>query len=330
VLAFLLPAQAFAHGGQAAPVATSFVAHLTNVPAGVDARVVDGDQGLWLRTDPRRTVVVLGFQGEPYLRFSSAGVEANESSPAYYLNRARPQAVPRGLDALATARWQRVARGRTYSWHDDRLHALAASARQPGSDLVGGWTIPLRVDGQRTQLSGTLRYASDPSPVWFWPIAVVLLSLPALLRLRRRRLDATLVAVLAAVTLAAVVAGRIGRDLYGRPGVSVRDWVGLGLTCVVALLLTAGLRSREWRTVAAVLVGSAGVYEGISLLGMLLHGHVLSALPADAARAAAASCLAGGSALLLVTLAGQSAPAPQLTRAHTGPETRWSRRGSNP
>jgi hypothetical protein len=273
---------------------------------------VDGDQRLWLRARQGLTVVVLGFQGEPYLRFSPAGVDVNESSPAYYLNRTRPRAVPAGLDAFAPPRWHRLGPGQTYSWHEDRLHALAASARRPGSDFAGSWMIPVRIEGRRTQLAGSLLYSADPSWVWFWPVAVVLVSLVALPRLRSRRLDTAASTVLAAATLTAFVVGRAGRDLYGRPAVSARELVGLGLTLLFTLVLAVGLRSSDWRGVAALVTGVAGVYEGLALIGTLLHGHVLSALPASVERAAAAACLAGGAGLLLVALVGEGTSDQQL------------------
>jgi len=312
--AMVLPSQVWAHGS-GSPTATSFVARLREVPAGVKARIVDGDQRLWLRVQPGRTVTVLGFQGEPYLRFSSAGVEVNERSLAFYLNRSRPRAIPHGLDALASPDWHRVASGPSYSWHEDRLHSLAAAARRPGSALVGTWTIPVLEQGKRLQLLGTLRYSPDPSPLWFWPVAVVLLSLPALLRLRRGDLDRAALIMLSAVTLAALVLARVGRELYGRPDVSARSGLSLLLTCAVALLLAAGLTSSEWRTVAALLIGSAGVYEGIALLGTFLRGHVLAALPADVERAAAVACLSCGAALLIVVLVDRSTSPPGRARS---------------
>ena len=48
---------------------------------GVTARLLDGDQRLELRVEPGSVVLVLGFLGEPFLRFSASGVEANVASP---------------------------------------------------------------------------------------------------------------------------------------------------------------------------------------------------------------------------------------------------------
>ena len=105
--AFVQPAEALAHSGHAAPAATSFVARITQVPPGLEAKVVDGDQLLWLRADPRVTAVVSGLREEPYLRFTRSGVWENQRSPTTYLNKPRPQTPPRDAIAGAPPVWQR-------------------------------------------------------------------------------------------------------------------------------------------------------------------------------------------------------------------------------
>ena len=42
----LLPSRASAHAGLIAPAATSYLARISAEPAGVDAKIVDGDQRL--------------------------------------------------------------------------------------------------------------------------------------------------------------------------------------------------------------------------------------------------------------------------------------------
>jgi hypothetical protein len=64
VAALGLPATAAAHG-PVDPPASSYLARVSQLPAGVTAKVIDGDQRLWLRVGPRRTVVVLDYQGAP-------------------------------------------------------------------------------------------------------------------------------------------------------------------------------------------------------------------------------------------------------------------------
>jgi hypothetical protein len=302
--AALLPGRASAHAGFTAPAATSFLARLGSVPAGLDARIVDGDQRLWLRASPRLTAYVLGFEGEAYLRFSPAGVAVNVHSPAYYLNRPRPLKTPAGLTPGTPPLWKQVTSGHTYSWHEDRLHALAAAARAPGSSYVGRWTVPVLAGGTMTSISGTLWHADDPSLVWFWPVAVLLACLAALLRLRDPRLDAAAMNVLAAVTFGAATLGRLGRELVGRPTVSTGQLLLVALTCAVAAGLAVLYLRREWRVVAAAAIAVLGVYQGLALVGTLLHGFVLSVLPAWLERAATTTSLAAGAALFVIVIAG--------------------------
>ena len=71
------------------------------------AKVIDGDQRLWLRADPGHTVVVLDYQGAPYLRFSRRGVAVNRASAMYYLNQVPAQTPPATTGPRVPARWTR-------------------------------------------------------------------------------------------------------------------------------------------------------------------------------------------------------------------------------
>src|SRR5690349_20335181 len=95
--ALLAPAPAAAHG-PVDPAASSYEARVSSLPAGIKAKVIDGDQRMWLWVDPGRTVVVLDYTGAAYLRFSRTGVEVNQNSALYYLNQVPPQTPPTRLD----------------------------------------------------------------------------------------------------------------------------------------------------------------------------------------------------------------------------------------
>jgi hypothetical protein len=303
VAAGLLPGRASAHAGTVAPAATSYLARIDSAPAGIEAKVVDGDQRLWLSVPPSRTVVVLGFLGEPYLRFSRAGIEVNTHSQAYYLNRPRPLNPPAGLGAHTPPAWRRVSTAHSTSWHEDRLHALALAAHASGNVTLGRWVVPLVVDGRRTQIAGTLRQAARPSLLWFWPLVLAVALVPALVRLREARLEAQAGWTLAALSLAAATAGRLGRELYGRPTVSSGQLALVALTCAVAAALAALYLRREWRVLAGVAIGVAALYQGIALWATLRNGFVLAVLPAWAERTAAIVSLSSGIALLVAVLA---------------------------
>jgi hypothetical protein len=316
--AAVVPGRASAHAGRIAPAATSYLARISSVPAGLEARVVDGDQRLWLRAAPGVTAIVIGLRGEPFLRFSDRGVEVNTRSATYYLDRARPLVPPPGLGPHTPPSWKQITGGRSTSWHEDRLHALALAAHAPGNSYVGRWLVPLRVDGRRTAIAGGLWHAARPSLLWFWPLALLLACIPALLRLGDAGWEQAAARLLAAVALGSATAARLGRELYGRPFVSTWQLVLAGLSCAVALALAAVFLRREWRAVAGIAIGIAGLYQGLALLGVLRNGFVLAALPAWAERATAIASLTAGAALLLVVV---SSP----VRASRGQELAVSR-----
>jgi hypothetical protein len=299
----LLPARASAHAGLIAPAATSYLARIASVPAGIEAKVVDGDQRLWLRAAPGVTAVVLGLRGEPYLRFSTRGVEVNTHSDTYYLNRARPLTPPAGLGPRTPPAWKRLTASRSTSWHEDRLHALALASHSSATAYVGRWVVPLLVNGKRTEIAGTLWHAARPSLLWLWPLVLLLACVPALLRLRDARWDTAAALLLAALALGAATAARLGRELYGRPTVSTGQLVLVGATCAVVAGLCALFASRDWRTLAGVAIGIAGVYQGLALLATLRNGYVLAAIPAWAERSATVISFVAGAALLIVVIA---------------------------
>ena len=191
---------------------------------------MDGDQRMWLRVAPGDSVVVLDYGGAPYLRFSASGVEVNRNSAMYYLNQTPfAQTPPSNLDRSTPPRWQGVTGAHDYGWHDGRLHALATVALPPGVAYVGRWSIPLLINGRPSALLGGLWHAGDPSIVWFWPIAVVLLCVLAAWRVRRPALDLLVARVLAITALIATAAAALARDLHGRPSVSVFQLIELAV-----------------------------------------------------------------------------------------------------
>ena len=121
-----LPASASADG-PITPTATDYLARITHVPAGVEAKVVDGYLNLWMRVPARSTVVVLDFRGAPWVRFDPAGVQINLNSEEYYLSQVPvPALAPTGLTPATAPRWVSVSTGHSYMWREGRMHALTA------------------------------------------------------------------------------------------------------------------------------------------------------------------------------------------------------------
>jgi hypothetical protein len=216
----------------------------------------------------------------------------------YYLNQVPAQVPSTNIAPNSPPHWSRVSGGPAYSWHDGRLHALAATALPPGATYTGHWTIPVRLDGAVGAIGGGLYHAADPSLVWLWPIVVVLACVFAALRVHLSELDVRLARGLGFAALVAFLITGAGQQLHGRPTVSV------GQLIVFTVLLAFGvwalrrlvLRRHGWVTFFAIAV--AAIWEGASSITVLLDGFVLLALPSFLARAAVVTCLAAGLGLL--------------------------------
>lgn len=292
----VFPALAHAHG-PSNPVASDYLARLAAVPAGIRAQVVDGDLRLWLRVSGSQRVVVLDYRGVPYLRFSRGGVQVNENSEMFYLNQTPSLPAPPGLSVTAPPRWTEASTGQSYEWHDGRLHALAAIALAPGQTYVGRWRVPLLVDGASTAITGTLWHRDPPSVVWFWPIVVLLACVLAAWRLPRPRLHRWLARALAMPVLVSVVVGASGRSLHGRPGLSGFSLFVLGVVIVLAAIGCWWVLRGRAGSLTFFLIAILGIWEGLTLVPVLLHGYALIAIPAWVARVVAVVCIGGSLAL---------------------------------
>jgi hypothetical protein len=294
------PTVAQAHG-PVAPAASSYLARISQTPAGLDAKVVDGDLRMWLSVPPDDTVVILDYRGAPYLRFSPSGVQVNENSSMYYLNQTPvPVTPPTSLTASTPPHWHRVSGGHHYGWHDGRLHALAAVALAPGTTYVGRWSVPLRLDGRLTSITGGVWHADAPSLVWFWPILVLLLCVLAAWRLRRPELDQRLARIIAAIGLVALAVAAAGRELHGRPTVAIYQLVELGVILAFAAWAARKVLFGELTYFPPFLIAIAALWEGGELFTTLLYGYVLLPIPAFVMRATTVLCLGTGASLLLL------------------------------
>jgi hypothetical protein len=298
------PAVAGAHLNSGT-LSTDFEAHVGSVrPAvqGVGARVLGGDQRLELRVAPSRVVIVLGLLGEPFLRFSRTGVEANLASPT-----ASSARIIKTSEAVASPepRWHRVSRGHVFAWHEGRLRPVSA-VRDPSTrpSAVATWSIPLLVDGRRASLVGTEWYAAAP-PLWPWLVAgTLLISLGVLaarvLPSRRRRLIAK---VLLPLSVAACLASWFASLLADRVTVLMVVFA-IGFAGATALLLYVAVAAArgEAQLGGMALIGGFATAFALPQVGVFGHGFVLSALPAFAARLAVATAVVGGIAVAAVCM----------------------------
>jgi hypothetical protein len=126
--------------------------------------------GLFLDNDRGTEVVVLGADGEPFLRFTAEGpVHANTRSPSWLASaRAAAGTTPTSpVDADGAPEWVEVAAEPRFGWIDPRL---AHPDREPPPDViaaaepteVGTWTVPVLVGGERTDVAGTITWQPAP------------------------------------------------------------------------------------------------------------------------------------------------------------------------
>jgi hypothetical protein len=308
VAVLAMPSTALAHAGKSPPVATNFSARIDGiVPASttVEAKTVDGDQNLWLRTAPRATVLIPGTVGEPLLRFDPSGVFLNLRSLTAESDRIDRFDLKPDPNPHAAPLWHRLTSGHSYLWHEHRLHVLEPLARdRRASGPLGRWVVPLVIDGRRHALEGVLVYRK-PSSAWpLIALACVLALIPpgtlAVSSAVSRR-----VAVVAALGAVLVIwAVRIGRELYGRPSVGITGEVEIALTSLVGAALVYGLVRRDEgvRMFVALLAGFACLYQGLTMLPVLTHAVALTALPTPVARIGVAAIFGLGGGVLAVTL----------------------------
>ncbi|HUP72659.1 MAG TPA: hypothetical protein VM282_06390 [Acidimicrobiales bacterium] len=199
VAAILVATAAPAAADPARP--TNYESVITSmIPAvsGLEAEVVGGDSFISLRVHNAGEVTVLGYEGEPYLRFGVNGlVEENTRSPAVVLNQSRFGAtIDEQSDAKAPPEWRVVSTDGAYLWHDHRIHWMARSLPPQlgdnGAGKVLDWSIPLLVDGQSVQIQGQLFRTSPPSVVPYVALGIVAAAAAALAMHRVRFVAAAL------------------------------------------------------------------------------------------------------------------------------------------
>ncbi len=327
------PSMAAAHTISSDPVAGDYQARIVSVRPATDLiqlRIVDGDQRLWMRVRPGVRVMVLGVQGEPFLRFALGQVDVNTRSVTAGLDKLAPGAPPPSFQSTTAPVWKRVAGGEAYLWPERRIGALQPlAARSPPG--AARWTIPLEVNGRRVIISGQLLHAGSPG-VWLAlasGLAATGLAAAALAWRRRPGGRAPMLAWLGAVAAAAMVLARVGREAYGRPDLGLGNWVELGLTLAVGLpacyLLARG--RPDVRAFVGLVVGVLGVYQTLRFAPMLTHGLVFARLPAGLERACVAVMAAAAPATLLLAVFGE--PVAQAdSSARTSSTTSLGRNGA--
>ncbi len=269
------------------------------LPHGVTFTVYTGGLVVSLTNTTNDEVVVVGYEGEPYLRIGPDGVFENARSPAAWLNRARfaDVAIPPSVDAAAPPQWRQRDHRPTWIWHDHRTHWMAPTA--PGfvdasalqntlirMELVGPigrahdaagtfhtWSVPVEIDGTSLAIRGELQWI-DPPPARGWlAAAFVLLALAYMTPPQRRDGGITRMATVV-IAVAAINGIHLVDDLIAFPGDLLDELFGLLHT---TFFLTAGIAGGLWARMAnsgrrlALGIGSGAVlyHQGLVHLPML-------------------------------------------------------------
>jgi hypothetical protein len=183
---------ALAHEGS-----PNFLSQINSVtPDGIAVEVLNRDDRLLLRNTSGKTVVIEGYQGEPYARIDADGtVSVNADSEAYYINEERDGKVdaPESADSKGAPRWKEVSKTGRFEWHDHRMHWMSESdPDRYVRSKVFDWRVPIRVGDRSGAISGTLYWTPTPSsdlplPAVFAFAALVIALCIAVVIVRRRR-----------------------------------------------------------------------------------------------------------------------------------------------
>jgi hypothetical protein len=271
LVALAMPPAASAHV-RSGVIAVDYRADVSATPPGVVARIYASDLAVKLTARAARSVVVPGYLGEPFIRIGPAGVTVSKKSP--------------------TARGARVvAHGRSVVWHDARVRALPRGVDRRK------WTVPLIVDGRRSQLGGEVWRVEAP-PVWPWvvlglPFLVVVALLLVVRPKHWVRVGAVGFGVAAAVGLVATGWG-FALDSSASEGRWVEAANELVFSLVGVLVVVRG--KPDARAIAGGALGLLGLAVGLSKVPVFLHGIVLSVFPSNLARVLVALTIAAGAA----------------------------------
>jgi hypothetical protein len=292
---------------------------------GLTVRPIDLGNELELSNDSGAEVVVLGYQGEPYLRVGPRGVFENRRSPATYLNRTRDGKthVPADADPTAAPEWNRIGSGTVARWHDHRAHWMGTDdppevARAPDQrHLVDHWSFQMRRGSQDITVTGDLLWVPGPSP-WGWVLGALAVAALVVALSRTRVWQWVLVGALGVLVVSetahvvgtwiattAPFASKLGASVYSIGGIV------LAVVALVWLLVRPPSNAIPAVLFAGLIIVVAG---GLADLTMLTHSQLPTDVPAPIARIEVMLALGLGAGLAASAALRLRPPAPPADR----------------
>jgi hypothetical protein len=306
------PASAHGVGGIQPTNYRTTVAPVSPAAKGIVVRSVDLGNRLELENATRHDVIVLGYDGEPYLRVGPRGTFENTHSPATYLNRSTntvPSTLPAEADATAAPAWRKLSSSSTARWHDHRAHWMGTSvpgvvARDRGSShLIQRFTIRLRTQGRTLAARGEVVWEPGPSP-WPWVGFVVALVVAGIAVSRSRRWPRVTAVALGVLIVAEAVhvLGVWGATTQSQWSDLAQSAYSIGGIVLAAIALERLVHRGGYA--AAPLVLCAGLFlaiaGGLADVTTLSHSQLPSTLPDWLTRLAVATVLGLGTAVATI------------------------------
>ena len=259
--------------------------------------VLANDSLLEVRNATADELLVLGYQGEPYLRIGPEGVFENQNSPATYLSNDRfaTTPVPESASPEAEPAWKQVSDEPVYAWHDHRIHWMAPTlppqvkvdATRPVK--IQDWFVTYELAGEALAVRGTLTW--EPPPAWWpWIVGPAVIAAAAIVPAFRRRDEEGKrgVALRAgAMVLGVVVVANVIHgidDIIAVPATLGQNLVATLQTFVpilIAAWATWRARTASPGAAQALLIGAAAVVIGLGMthVAIFSSSQVASRLP---------------------------------------------------
>jgi hypothetical protein len=170
----LQPAAAHSTNGSDATHYRTRLDGLAPPVAGLTATVDPRGEWIQVTNATGKTLTILGYAHEPYLRITPAGVEQNATSPTVTLNQSLFADISQALTRQAAPQWLPMSPGNQARWHDHRIHWMGAvrppavQAHPRTAQLIGTWTVRMTLESQPIDVTGTLNWLpvkNGPSPI---------------------------------------------------------------------------------------------------------------------------------------------------------------------
>lgn len=139
--------------------------------SGLRVEVLNYDDRFALDNRSGETVLIYGYNREPYARVDADGtVAVNRNSTAYFLNDERYANVPVPEEVRENPRaapdWEIRDRTGRFEWHDHRMHWMARGIAPQVRDesvrtKIFDYAVPIEVGDGRAAIAGTLWWVGE-------------------------------------------------------------------------------------------------------------------------------------------------------------------------